>query len=218
MAFGRAARTRVTASVGTAPSSTSRQAATIPARPSPPRQCSPGHAGWQVRLPGGKLVDDYHCVEMPAYTVIFAETEEGQVIVERQYKHGLRKVSLTLPAGLVEAGEDTLVAAQRELLEETGYQATGWRHLGSFVPNSNYGCGLAHVYRATRARRVAEPDAGDLEEIEILLMSPDDLLRAVQTGEVGASSMALAVALATHPRWAHPPAALEKSGGNIPTP
>ena len=172
----------------------------------------------QVRLPDGTLVDDYHCVEMPAYTVIFAETEDGQVIVERQYKHGLRKVSLTLPAGLVEPGEDTLAAAQRELLEETGYEAPDWRHLGSFVPNSNYGCGQAHLYAARGALRVAEPDAGDLEEIEVLLLSPDELLQALQAGEIGAASMALAVALATHPRCSPPPAPLEKTGETAKTP
>ena len=103
----------------------------------------PGHAPWQVlasreiysappwvrlslqqiRLPNGQVVSDYHRVEMPEYAVIYAETTGGKIIVERQYKHGIGQVSLTLPAGLVESQEDTFQASQRELREETGYSA-----------------------------------------------------------------------------------------------
>ena len=155
-------------------------------------------------MPDGKVVKDYHRVQMPEYTVVFVETRNGQVIVERQYKHGIGGVTLMLPAGLVETGEDTLKAAQRELLEETGYAATEWKHLGSFVPNSNYGCGKAHLYHARNARRVANPDAGDLEEIEIVLMTRDELLKALGAGQVHAMSVAAAIALATNPLTSRP--------------
>jgi ADP-ribose diphosphatase len=152
-----------------------------------------------VRLPDGKVVNDYHRVEMPEYTVVFAETEDGHIVAERQYKHGIGSVTLTLPAGLVEAGEAPLSAAQRELLEETGYRASAWKHLGSFVPNSNYGCGKAHLYHARRARRVTEPNAGDLEEIEIVLLTPEALLKALRAGQVHSLGTATAIALATNP-------------------
>jgi ADP-ribose pyrophosphatase len=153
----------------------------------------------QVLLPNGSVVNDYHQIIMPEYTVVFAETHDGRVIVERQYRHGIGEVTLMLPAGLKEEGEDPLQAAQRELLEETGYAAPEWRHLGSFVPNANYGCGKAHLYHALNVRPVGDPNAGDLEEIEILLLSKAELLLALGSGKIHAMSMATAIALATNP-------------------
>jgi ADP-ribose pyrophosphatase len=154
----------------------------------------------QVRLPDGHVVLDYHQLQLPEYTVIFAETTDGRVIVERQYKHGVGAVTLMLPAGLVESGEAPLTAAQRELLEETGYTAEGWVSLGSFVPNANYGCGKAHFFRAHHARRVAKPASGDLEEMEILLMPVSELIDALARGQIHVTSVAAAIAMASNPR------------------
>lgn len=153
-----------------------------------------------VRLPDGRLVNDYHSVTMPDYAVIYAETTAGKVIVEKQYKHGVRQVTLSLPAGLIEPGEDPLKAAHRELREETGYEGAEWQSMGSFVPNSNYGCGRAHLFQVRGAKRVTDPNSGDLEDIELLLMTPRELLSALESGEVAATSMALAIALVNIPR------------------
>src|SRR5262245_60957605 len=92
----------------------------------------------QIRLPDGRLIDDYHRSLLPDYAVMFVETADGHVVVEKQYKHGVGAVTLTLPAGLMKPEEDPLLAAKRELLEETGYEASEWRCLGQFVQNSNY--------------------------------------------------------------------------------
>jgi|DewCreStandDraft_4_1066084.scaffolds.fasta_scaffold74709_2 ADP-ribose pyrophosphatase len=154
----------------------------------------------QVRLPDGRVVSDYHHIHLSDYTVIFAETTDGRVVVERQYKHGVGAVSLMLPAGRVEPGEPPLKSAQRELLEETGYAAEDWQSLGCFVPNANYGCGLAHFFTARNARQVAEPDSGDLEAMDILLLTRAELLEALRSGEIRLTSMAAAIAMATHPR------------------
>jgi ADP-ribose pyrophosphatase len=152
-----------------------------------------------VRLPDGTVVKDYRQIELPDFVVVFAQTVDGKVIVERQYKHGIGKVSLMLPAGAIETGEDPLSAIQRELLEETGYKCDTWQPLGDFVANGNFGCGRAHLFMAQDAYRVAEPNSGDLEDMEIVLMQPAELIDSVRSGDVASLSSVTAIALATNP-------------------
>ncbi|MBL9167159.1 MAG: NUDIX hydrolase [Verrucomicrobiales bacterium] len=153
----------------------------------------------EVRLPDGRRVDDYHRINLPDYTVIFVETADWRIVVERQYKHGVGSVTLTLPGGLISPGEDPLAGAQRELLEETGFEAEGWRSLGSFVQNSNYAGSRGHLFAARNGHFVRPPKSGDLENIETLLLTRDELFRAIQRNEIHVTSFVAAIALATHP-------------------
>jgi ADP-ribose pyrophosphatase len=150
----------------------------------------------RVRLSCGKVVDDFHRVQMSDYTVVVAQTADGRFILERQYKHGVGKVCLMLPAGGIALGEEPLAAAQRELIEETGYEAEGWRFLGRYACNANYGCGHVHIFTARNARRVTEPCSGDLEEMEIVLLDEGEVQKAVRDGAVGALGAVAALALA----------------------
>ena len=149
-----------------------------------------------VRLPDGRVVEDFSTIEMPSYAVVVALTDDGRVVVERNYKHGPRRVCLNLPAGYLEPGEDPPAAARRELLEETGYAADEWIHLGGFVNDGNRGCGEGFYYLARGARRVAEPATDDLEELAIELLGLDELARAARAGDVAILSIAAAIGLA----------------------
>ena len=149
-----------------------------------------------VRLPDGRIVEGFYTIEAPDYAMIVALTADDRVIVEHSYKHGPRAVSLNLPAGYIERGEEPLAAAQRELLEETGYTTASWRHLGTFTVDGNRGCGAAHIYLARDAQHMAEPDHGDLEEIEIELVSVDALREALVRGDVTQLPVAAAIGLA----------------------
>lgn len=153
----------------------------------------------KVRLPNGKIIDDYHHIQLQDWTLIFALTSNGQIVVENQYKHGLGKMALVLPAGGIEDGETPDVAAQRELLEETGYKAENWNCLGSFLTHGNYGLGRAHVFKAENARLIAEPSSGDLETTEILIMNLEDFAAAIKSGQVELWGSMAAFALATNP-------------------
>jgi ADP-ribose pyrophosphatase len=127
-----------------------------------------------------------------------AVTPENEVVIARQYRHGIGRISLRLPGGLLEPTEDPILAAQRELREETGFVSNQWESLGHFVPDSNYRCGQAHLFLAREAKKVAEADAEDLEEMEIIRMPLAQVVQELRDGNVvslrGAAAIALAAA------------------------
>jgi ADP-ribose pyrophosphatase len=90
-----------------------------------------------VRLPdGGRAVREY--VQHPGAVVMLAFSGPGEILMERQFRYPLGAHMLELPAGKIEAGEDPLLTAQRELLEETGYGAARWSYLATAHPCVGY--------------------------------------------------------------------------------
>ena len=148
----------------------------------------------EVRLPDGKIVPEYFGIEMPHYTSVFAVTEERRIMILRCYRHAIGEVTLTMPGGMIEESESPLAGIQRELLEETGYKAKEWKSLGAFIGNSTRGCGTYHFFFATGAYSLQEPDSGDLEELELLLWTPEEVELAIDDGRtqsLGVLSMLL---------------------------
>lgn len=148
-----------------------------------------------VALPDGRIVEDYVQIEMPSYATIYAETTDHRVLCLRQYKHGPRRESLTLPAGHVERGEDARAAAERELLEETGHVAAEWRKLATFSNAGNQGCGQCHVFAAYDARAVQPPRSGDLEDMRLELLPRAALSAALSSGDIAILGSAIAASL-----------------------
>ena len=98
-------------------------------------------------------------VEHPGAVVIIALDDEGEVALVRQYRHAIRRFLLELPAGGLEPGEEPLAAAQRELREEVGLEATRWTSLGSFFSSPGFANEILHVFLAEDLRPAhAEPD------------------------------------------------------------
>jgi ADP-ribose pyrophosphatase len=153
----------------------------------------------RIQLPDGRVLDDFLWVKTRDFAIVVAVNEKGEVILERSYKHGPRRVALSLPAGYLEAGETPLDAARRELVEETGLATDDWSALGSFTVDGNYGVSTEHAFLAQRVRRVSEPGSAghdDLEEIELLTMPLKDAIALLLRGEVAQLSTAAALALA----------------------
>jgi ADP-ribose pyrophosphatase len=150
----------------------------------------------EVELPSGQVVERFYSLDMPDHAIIVALTEDNQVVTERNYKHGPRRVCLNLPAGYLEPGEDPLEGAKRELLEETGHIAEDWTFLGAFHEDGNRGCGRAFIYLAHGARQVAEPNSDDLEDVVIELHTMTELLQALRDGDTPVLGIAAALGLA----------------------
>jgi ADP-ribose diphosphatase len=151
-----------------------------------------------IELPDGRRIPDYYVIRLADFVLIYAETDDGTVLMLRQYKHGLRRVCLTFPGGAIEDRESPVMAARRELLEETGYEATEWHSLGAFGTNANQGCNAAHLFRATGCRRVKEPHSADLEQASLERVPPARLLHPAALHEIGLASHVALLLLAKH--------------------
>jgi len=115
-----------------------------------------------VELPDGRVIADWAWLVTPDYVNIAVVTAAGQFLCFRQTKYAVGGISLAPVGGYLEPGEDPLVAAQRELREETGYAAPEWVSLGRYIVDGNRGAGTAHLFLACNACRVADPIADDL--------------------------------------------------------
>jgi len=136
-----------------------------------------------VALPDGRVIPDWPWLILPDYVNIMAVTEKGEFLCFRQTKYAVEGTSLAPVGGYLEAGEEPLAAAQRELLEETGYEAPEWTDLGHYVVDGNRGAGTAYLFLARGARPVSTPHADDLEEQELLRLSRRELEAALAAGE-----------------------------------
>ena len=149
-----------------------------------------------IQLPNGRVIPDWHWIIAPDFVNVVALTEGGEFICFRQTKYAVNGTSLAPPAGYMEPGEDPLAAAQRELLEETGYEAPEWISLGRYAVDGNRGAGEAHMYLALGARHVAAVNADDLEEQQLLLLGRAQVEEAITNGEFRVLPWAAAMSLA----------------------
>ena len=149
-----------------------------------------------VELPDGRVITDWPWVIVPDHVNVVAVTEAEEFLCFRQTKYSVEGTSLAPVGGYVEPGEEPLVAARRELLEESGYEAPDWTFLGAYPVDSNRGAGTAHVFLARRARWVIEPQSDDLEEQQLLLLSRAEVEAALDAGEFKALPWVAALVLA----------------------
>ncbi len=149
----------------------------------------------ELELPDGRRIDDWPWLVTPDYANVLARTVDGRFLCFRQTKYAVEGVSLAPVGGFIEKDEAPLVAAKRELLEETGYVAPDWHALGSFAVDANRGAGTAHLFLALDAKMDCATTADDLEQQELLLLGRDDLDQALDCGEFKVLAWATAVAL-----------------------
>lgn len=138
----------------------------------------------EIELPSGRTLTDFHRVWITDYAILCAETDDGQILLGRIYKHGIGEVSLIFPGGGISEGEDPLVAAKRELLEETGFIAREWTLKAKLVVHANYGAGYAHYFHAKGLTKVQEPALDDTEDISVEFFPRSEVRALYERGEI----------------------------------
>ena len=144
----------------------------------------------EVRLPDGRIMPEYYVLEYPTWINVIAITEDGEMVLVRQYRHGIGETRLELCAGVVDDGESPLDGAKRELLEETGYAGGEWEELMVVSANPSTMNNVSHSFVAKGVKRVAGQNLDPTEDIDVVLMSQDDVFGLLRDGEFVQSLMA----------------------------
>ncbi len=135
--------------------------------------------------PEGKIVDSYYVYDFPTWVGVLPVTEDGKIIMIRQYRHALGEVCIEVPGGCVdETDKDLEAAAAREVLEETGYSFASYEFLGKISPNPSTNSNLLHMFLAKGGKKVAEQQLDNNEEIEVLLLSMDELKQLLKENKI----------------------------------
>jgi 8-oxo-dGTP pyrophosphatase MutT (NUDIX family) len=139
----------------------------------------------RVRLPTGAMIEEYFVLEYPAWVNVVAVTPDDRVVLVRQYRHGLGRVGIELPAGVVDPGDPSPeAAARRELLEETGYGGGTWNSLGVASANPATHSNLSYSFLAAGVQQVAPPAPEATEDLRVLTASVAEVARLVEEGQV----------------------------------
>lgn len=143
----------------------------------------------QVALPDGSRYEYTRIVPGRVGVGVIGFNRAGEVLLEREYRHGVRKVIWQIPGGLADAGEDLQAAGLRELLEETGYQpeevsASTVRYLGTVWDNPALGPGESHILAVRDLELVATPKRNAAEYVSLHWQSLEWLQEAIRSGEI----------------------------------
>ncbi len=139
----------------------------------------------KCKSPQGKIVDPYYVYEFPTWVTAVALTDDGKVILERQYRHALGEVCIEIPGGCVDDTDPDLEKAiKRELLEETGYSFSSYEYLGKTSANPSTNNNLMHMFLAKGGKKVASQELDHNEEIDIDLVTVEELKQMIRENKI----------------------------------
>ncbi|MBP5607812.1 MAG: NUDIX hydrolase [Lachnospiraceae bacterium] len=149
------------------------------------------------RFPDGSVFEPFYSYSRKDYVVIVPVDENGRLICVRQFRQGIKRITVEFPAGGIERkdgreyrsgslspedAEDTLEAAKRELVEETGYISDEWEHLIRIPSNATLADNYAHVFLAKNCKKQCGQALDDTEFLDAELHSPAEVETMIKDG------------------------------------
>ncbi len=135
--------------------------------------------------PAGKIIDPYYVYEFPNWVAALPVTEDGKIVMVRQYRHALGETCLEIPGGCVDdSDKDFEQAIARELLEETGYSFSTYEYLGKISANTSTNNNLLYMFLAKGGRKTALQKLDENEEIEVVLLSMEELKQLIKDNRI----------------------------------
>lgn len=138
----------------------------------------------ECELPDGRIMPRYYVLEFPAWVHIVAVTTDLKMIMQHQYRHAAGEWFVEIPGGSSDGHrtEDPLAAAQRELLEETGFGSENWLALGHHYPNPALQNNATHTYLARECTWRQEPCLDPYEVLEVEMMDVGEVYSRLDRG------------------------------------
>ena len=147
------------------------------------------------RFPDGNIFEPFYTYSRRDYVVIVASDEDGNYLCVRQFRQGIREVTVEFPAGGIErndgkeygerseaAVEDALAAAKRELQEETGYRSDDWKHLLSIPSNATIADNYAHIFVAKNCQKLSDQSLDPMEFLNVEKYTAEQIEKMIYEG------------------------------------
>ena len=147
-----------------------------------------------IAYDGGKI-QEIVVTERPDSVVVAAITPALEIVCVREYRHAIGREVLGLPGGFVERGEDPKRTAQRELLEETGYQATELHHLSTIWYRPGIEVGQVHIFACLDVTRLHSTFPDEFPRVQCFTLPLSSVKKLAVQGQMVAAASVLAVLL-----------------------
>ncbi len=139
----------------------------------------------KARNPRNGAVRDIVILDFPEWISVIPLTDAGEVVMVRQFRHGVNEVLLEIPGGLMDREDPSPeAAAKRELREETGYTAESWSLIGSLYPQPAVQSNRYHIFLARNAVKTTSTRFDEGEDLETVLIPLKEIPRLIETGEI----------------------------------